>query len=152
MPSYDDIRPQDVYRETGRWFGPVAVALAAAFVIIAGLTVAGWQLGWWFASHNATRQAEVTQNGYSNQTTLRSQVTEKLGEVASMTTQIDSAASAQQAADLKAQRAAIAGIACSDAAQITGTPLPAQQAAWVSLNCSDGSVSPSSSLFVTGAP
>ena len=55
-------------------------------------------------------------------------------------------------AALKAQRAAIAGIACSDAAQITGIPLPADQAQWVSANCSDGSVSPSSTLYVTGAP
>ena len=50
------------------------------------------------------------------------------------------------------QRAAVAGIACSDAAQITGVPLPTQQAQWVTANCSDGTVSPGSNLYVAGAP
>lgn len=145
-----DINPHDVYRETGRWFGPALVAGLAIIVLAAILTLVGWRIGWWFTAQNNTRQAQLTQNGYSNQTTLRSQVTEKLSEVASMTTQVD-AASGQQAADLKAQRMAIANIVCGDAAQITGVPLPADQAAWVKSNCSDGSVSPGSPLFVTGA-
>lgn len=145
-----DINPHDVYRETGRWFGPALVAGLAIIVLAAILTLVGWRIGWWFTAQNNTRQAQLTQNGYSNQTTLRSQVTEKLSEVASMTTQAD-AASGQQAADLKAQRMAIANIVCGDAAQITGVPLPADQAAWVKSNCSDGSVSPGSPLFVTGA-
>lgn len=145
-----DINPHDVYRETGRWFGPALVAGLAIIVLAAILTLVGWRIGWWFTAQNNTRQAQLTQNGYSNQTTLRSQVTEKLSEVASMTTQAD-AASGQQAADLKAQRMAIANIVCGDAAQITGVPLPADQAAWVKSNCSDGSVSPGSPLFVAGA-
>lgn len=151
--SYGDIGPKDVYRETGRW-APVAVVVGiVAVVVVALIVVVGWQIGWWFSAQNATRQAEITQNGYSNQTTLRQQVTAKLADVTSITTQLaEPDITPDQAAALKAQRAAIAAIACSDAAQITGPPLPAGQAQWVAANCSDGSVSPSSTLYVTGAP
>jgi hypothetical protein len=148
-----DARPSDVYRETGRWFGPVLFAGLAVLATGLILTLVGWQAGWWFASHNATRQYQVTQNGTSNQDTLRGQITTQLANVATITTQIAAPdTSPAEVAALKPQRAAIAGIACSDAAQITGVPLPVQQAQWVTVNCSDGSVSPGSSLYVTGAP
>ena len=148
-----NVTPNDVYRETGRWFGPALVVGIAVIVLGAVLTLVGWQVGWWFTAHNATRQAEMIQNGYSNQSTLRSQVTSKLADVTAITVQI--AATKDDPAEVAAledQRAAVAGIVCSDAAQITGTPLPAQQAAWASANCSSGDLSPGSTLFVTGAP
>lgn len=148
-----DVNPNHVYRETGRWFGPVVFVLAVLLVLGGGLTLACWQMGWWFASHNATRQYQMIQNGDSNQSTLRAQITTQLANVTTITTQIAAAGSdTAEVSALKAQRAAIAGIACSDAAQITGVPLPAQQAQWVSINCSDGSVSPGSSLYQVGAP
>lgn len=149
----NDITPGQVYRETGRWFGPALVVGLAVLGLALILGLVGWQAGWWFAARDATRQAEVTQNGYSNQTTLRQQVTSKLADVTGITSQIDApGVTGQQAADLKAQRMAIASAVCGDAAQITGVPLPAQQAQWVSVNCSDGSVSPGSAIYVTGAP
>jgi type V secretory pathway adhesin AidA len=148
-----DARPSDVYRETGRWFGPVLFAGLAVLAIGLILTVVGWQAHWWFASHDATRQYQLTQNGTSNQDTLRAQITTQLANVATITTQIAAAGSdPAEVSALKPQRAAVAGIACSDAAQITGVPIPAQQAQWVTVNCSDGSVSPGSTLYVTGAP
>lgn len=149
----DDITPNNVYRETGRWFGPVAIVLAAVFVIGLGLTFAGWKVGWWFTAQNATRQYQVIQNGVSNQDTLRAQITSQLATVTTITTQIaETGNDPAEVSALKAQRAAVAGIACSDAAQITGVPLPAQQAQWVSVNCSDGTVSPGSPLYQVGAP
>jgi hypothetical protein len=149
----NDIRPDQVYRETGRWFGPVLFAGVAVIVLGAILTLVGWRIGWWFTAQNATRQYQLTQNGTSNQDTLRAQVTSQLATVTTITTQIAATTDdPSEVAALKDQRAAVAGIACSDAAQITGVPLPAQQAQWVSVNCSDGSVSPSSNLYVTGAP
>ena len=150
---YDDVSPTDVMRGTWRWF-PAAVTVIIAILILGGLTtLVCWQAGWWFAAHNATRQYEVTQNGVSNQDTLRAQITTQLAGVTSLTTQIAEAGSdPAEVSALKAQRAAIAGIACSDAGQVSGVPLPAQQAQWVSTNCSAGSVSPGSPLYVTGAP
>ena len=148
-----DVNPSDVYRETGRWL-PVAIVVTLAVLLVGGIaTLVCWQAGWWFASHNATRQYQVIQNGVSNQDTLRAQVTSKLADVTAITTQIAAAGNdPAEVSALKDQRAAVAGIACSDAAQITGVPLPAQQAQWVSINCSDGSVSPGSPLYQVGAP
>ena len=144
-----DITPSEVVTAFWRWFW-VGVG---ALVLIGGLTLAMWQAGWWFTAHNATRQAETIQNGYSNQSTLRSQVTAQIAIVTQVTVQIAAAKNdPSEVTALEDQRAAIAGIVCSDAAQITGTPLPADQAEWVSVNCSDGSLSPSSTLYVTGAP
>jgi branched-subunit amino acid permease len=148
--SYDDISPKDVYRETGRWFSPVLVVMLAVIGIALIGTLVCWRAGWWFTAQNATRQAEVIQNGYSNQSTLRAQVTSKLADVTTVTTQIAAAKDTGEITALKAQRAAIAGIICGDAAQITGPPLPPDQAQWVTANCSDGTVSPGSPLYVTG--
>lgn len=145
---YDDVSPGAVWRGFWRWSG---IGLAA-LVLLGGLIVGGWQAGWWFTAHNATRQAQAIQNGYSNQSTLRSQVISKLADVTQVTAQIAATKDPGEVAALKDQRAAIAGIACSDAAQVTGDPLPADQARWVAVNCSDGTVSPSSPLYVTGAP
>jgi hypothetical protein len=154
MPDNDfhleDVTPARAYRETGRWIGPALFAGLAIILVGTILTVVGWRIGWWFTAQNTTRSAENIQNGYSNQATLRMQVTSKLGDVTSVTVQLASAPAGQVPA-LKAQRAAIAAIACGDAAQITGTPLPADQASWVTANCLAGSLSPSSSLYVTGA-
>lgn len=142
--------------------GPAEVAVAfwrwfwvgvAALVLLAGLIVGGWQLGWWFQAQNATRQAQNTQNGYSNQTTLRQQVTSQLATVDTITTQIAAnQGDTSLVTALDAQRMSVAGIVCSDAAQITGTPLPAQQAEWVSANCADGTVSPQSTYYQAGQP
>lgn len=145
----DDITPTTVAVAFWRWFWVGAGALALFALVVLG----GWQAGWWFTAHNANRQAEVTQNGYSNQTTLRQQVTSQLANVTSLTTQIAEAGKdASTVTALKAQRMAIAGMACQDASEISDTPLPRQQAEWVSANCQDGSVSPQSSIYQAGQP
>ena len=141
--------PTEIYRQTGRWFGPVVFALAVLMALIGGVTLVCWQAGWWFASHDATRQYQLTQNGTSNQDTLRAQITSDLATVATITTQI---AEGGPAAALGAQREAVANIVCSDAGQITGVPLPLQQAQWVARNCQGGAVSPGSSLYQAGQP
>lgn len=141
--------PNDVYRETGRWLGPVALILAVVLALSGAVTLVCWQAGWWFASHDATRQYQVIQNGISNQDTLRAQITSNLATIATITTQI---AEGGPAAALGAQREAIANIACADAEQITGVPLPPQQAQWVVTNCQGGAVSPGSSLYQAGQP
>ena len=130
-----------------RWAGVGLLGLA----LLAGLILGGWQAGWWFSNQNTNRQAQQTQNGYSNQTTLHQQVTSNIATVTSITTQIAEASDASQIAALKAQRAAVAGTACMDASEVsTADPLPAGQQQWVSANCSSGIVSPNSSLYQAG--
>jgi hypothetical protein len=125
----------------------------AAVALLAALFLGGWEAGWWLKSENTTRQAELTQNGYSNQVTLRQQVTSDLATVQTITTQIAEAGNdTSLTTALTAQRAGIASIVCADAAQISGTPLPAQQGQWAAVNCQDGSLSPGSTLYQAGQP
>jgi hypothetical protein len=149
----DDPTPAGVTREMWRWFPAWVNALIIVFALIAGLTVAGHYLGWWLSAQDATHQAQNTQNGYANQTTLREQVTSKLADVDTLTTQIAAAGTdTSLVTALKSQRMGIAEIVCGDAAQVSGTPLPADQAQWVTANCAAGAVSPASSLYQAGQP
>ena len=153
MSAWEPPTPGEVQRGLFRWFPTTVITLTLLLALGGGVTLVCWQAGWWFASHNATRQYRVIQNGVSNQDTLRAQITSQLGTVTTITTQIAEAGNdSSEVSALKDQRAAVAGIACSDAAQITGVPLPTQQAQWVTANCSDGTVSPGSNLYVAGAP
>lgn len=153
MTYDDDVTPSGVIRETWRWFPAAVVVTVALLVLGGGFTFAAWQMGWWFSAQNATRQAQNTQNGYSNQTTLRQQVTSQLAQSEQVSTQIAEAGhDTALVTQLKVQRAAIDGQACQDASEISGTPLPQQQAAWVSANCLNGTLSPKSPDYVIGAP
>jgi hypothetical protein len=143
------ITPGEVGAGFWRWFW-VGVG---ALTLIGTLIWAGDEFGWWLSAQNATHQAQNTQNGYSNQATLRAQVTTQLATVYSLTTQIAEAKGDQSLLTaLEPQRMSVAGIVCADAAQVTGTPLPAQQAQWVTANCSGGTVSPNSPLYQQGQP
>lgn len=146
---YDNITPAGVVSAFWRWFW-VGIG---ALVLIAGLILGGWAAGWWFTAQNTTRQAELTQNGYSNQTTLRQQVTSNFATLTSIDVQIAQAAGdPSMITELKTERAATGDTICADAAQVTGTPLPQQQAAWVSANCANGTLSPQSPDYQEGQP
>ena len=79
--DYDDPTPAGVIRETWRWLPAWVVVLFVALLLIGGVTWAGSAFGWWLSAQNATHQAQNTQNGYSNQMTLRQQVTSQLAAV-----------------------------------------------------------------------
>ena len=142
-----EITPGTVMSGFWRWAGVGLLGLA----LLAGLILGGWQAGWWFSNQNVNRQAQQTQNGYSNQTTLHQQVTANIATVASITTQITETTETTQIAALKAQRAAVAATACQDASEVSSAdPLPAGQQQWASANCSSGIVSPGSPLYQAG--
>jgi len=130
------------------WFGTIAFFL----LVIAGVVLGGWQAGWWFTQQNATRGAETIQNGYSNQSTLRAQITAQIANTETLTSQIAASSDPDLISALKAQRAGIVGIACQDAAEVTGDPLPPQQAAWVTSNCLAGAIRPGSAYYQAGTP
>jgi hypothetical protein len=142
----DEITPATVMAGFWRWFGVGMLALA----LLAALIVGGWRAGWWFAAQNATRNAQLIQNGYSNQTTLRQQITTQMANLNQITVQI--ATNPSLAGPLKAQRASVAATVCQDASEISGDPLPAQQAQWVAANCQAGTVRPGSSDYQEATP
>jgi hypothetical protein len=151
--DYDDPTPAGVTREIWRWFPTWVNALIVAFVLIAGLTYAGHAFGWWLSAQDATHQAQNTQNGYSNQATLRGEVTTDFATLTSIGVQVAGAkGDASMTTELRTEQAATAGKVCAEAAQVSGTPLPAQQAQWVTGNCAEGTLSPNSPDYVPGAP
>jgi hypothetical protein len=131
-----------------RWFWVVVgvLVLVGAFVLIM------WQAGWWFAGQNAGREAHLIRNGYSNQQTLREQITTQIATVDGITTQIAATTDTGLISALKAQRMAIAATVCQDAAEVSGDPLPAQQAEWAAANCQAGTVRPGSTYYQAGTP
>jgi len=145
--SYE-FTPANVAGTFWRWFwigvGALAVLLALIFI--------GWQAGWWFTNQNINREAHAIRNGYSNQQTLREQITTQIANTDTLTSQIAGTKDSNLISALKAQRASIAGIACQDAAGVTGDPLPAQQAQWVTVNWAAGVVRPGSRYYQAGTP
>jgi hypothetical protein len=135
-----DFTPAGVVMSFWRWFWVGIGALALIGVFTLGM----WQAGWWFSNANINRQTQQIQNSDSNQRALVSDLTTKVGDVGSITVQMD-AASGQQLADLHAQRIGEANIACQDAEQVN-VPLRQGLGAWVKSNCLAGTVSPGSSL------
>lgn len=145
----DDITPGMVARTFWRWFWVGVAGLA----LIGGLIFAGHEFGWWLSAQNATHQAQNTQNGYANQTTIRQEVTRDFTTLTSIGVQVAAAkGDASMVTELKTEQSATADKVCAEAAQVSGTPLPAQQAAWVTANCTAGTLSPNSTDYVPGAP
>jgi len=121
-------------------------ASVLALVVTCALAFGGWEAGWWFTNQNVNRQSHVLRNSYANQQTLRDQITQNIGTVLAITSQI--AEDPGAGAALKAQRAAVVAIVCGDAAQVVGDPLNSEQAGFIAANCLAGSVSPTSQYNV----
>lgn len=145
----DDITPGEFWNGFGRWIGTACALVLIAFLVI----LVGWRVGWWFSNQNATRGYQQTQNGTSNQDTLRTQITSGM---TSLTAEGVQAAQAKGNSGLvgqiKVEEAAQAGTLCSDMQQVTGVSLPPQQVAWYNANCSMGVVSPTSPYYIPAAP
>ena len=145
--SPDGLTPAGVIVSFWRWFWVGVSALALLAVLIIG----GWQAGWWFTNQNANRESHLIRNGYSNQQTLREQITVQIANVDTETVTIAQAAgNPQEIAALRAQRIATVNIACQQADQVTGDPLPADQQAWITQNCQAGTIRPGSPYDTTG--
>lgn len=142
-----DISPRAVRRGAIRW-APTAII---GLILLGGLVLGMWQAGWWFSNHNINRQTQQIQNSDSNQRALIADITEKIGDVATATEQMDSA-TGQQYADLHAQRLGFARIACGDAAQLSASDVLGDGVPqWIRSNCTAGTVSPSSPLERNGS-
>ncbi len=124
----NDLTPRDVYRETGRWFGPALMTSLAILTIGLILTLVGWSAGWWFKAHDVNRQNDIYQHSYGTQQADIDAMQRAIGAIPS-------------AAD-KAQANADAQEACSYAAQIT--IMPPGDKSWVAANCLAGAVAPGS--------
>lgn len=146
----DEFTPAGFWRGFGTWIG-VGLFLA---LVTAGIVLGGWSAGWWFSNQNATRQFQQTQNGTSNQDSLRAQVTSDFQLLAQEDRQaIADKGNASLVGQDKVESAATALKLCQAGTQLsTAVPLPADQAAWFGVNCQDGAISTSSKYFILGTP
>lgn len=147
----DEFTPAQFWKGLGSWIG-VGLFLAA---VAAGIVLGGWSAGWWFSNQNATRSYQQTQNGTSNQDTLRSQVTKNFQLLVSEGVQ---AAQAKASGDtglygqVRVEEAATAQALCDEGTQVnTAVPLPADQTAWFKANCTMGTISPASAYYIPGS-
>lgn len=104
--------------------------------ILAGIVLGGWQMGWWFKSHNTDRQAHVNRQSYGFQQATREHITQLFRDVSDIDVQL--AQMPDNADQLAAQQKAIKDQICQAAEQITGDPLPADQGDWVHDHCAMG--------------
>lgn len=145
----DDFTPVSFWRGFGKWIG-VCLFIAA---LIAAFVVGGWRVGWWFSNQNATRSYQQTQNGTSNQDTLRAQITKGFTNLTAESVQAAAAkGNPGLVGQIKIEESAQAGELCTDMQQVTGVPLPAQQVTWYHANCSLGVLVPTSPYYIPAAP
>jgi len=137
-----DMSPGEIARTARHWIVTGVIALA----LIAAVTVGGWQAGWWFKAHDATRQTQVTMDGLGYQTAETDDLNAQIANVVDTTTSMIGTSGAEYTA-LHAQRLGDARLACADASQITA--IPADEAGWVTANCTAGTLNPASPLLST---
>jgi preprotein translocase subunit YajC len=102
-------------------------AIIVTVAIIVGLCVGGWFLYWKLTASSVNRQGEIRQNTYGRQVGLVSGIDKNTSAVADIDVQI-TIATGDQLNALKAQRKAIVGQVCSDAANLNGTVDPSTSA------------------------
>jgi hypothetical protein len=144
------MEPAGFWITFGRWAGTGIGITVLLVLAIGGIVVGGWQASWWFANHNASRNYALTQNGVSNQDTLRTRIN---GDFTTFNAEVVQAqAYPALASGIKAQEDSDGNDICGLAPQVTTIALPAQQAQWVAANCADGALSPSSPYYVPTTP
>src|ERR1700678_1851093 len=89
------------------WVGVGALALIGALIWV------GSAFGWWLSGQNATRQYQITQNGTSNQDTLRGQIDKGFQQITAEDVQVAQAKDAGNTnlvGQIRVEEAAQAGV------------------------------------------
>jgi len=122
--------------------GNIFLWVIAATLVIGLIMVGGWRLHWWLTGKAVNYQSHIIRNSYSNQQTLRDQITQQISNILSINTQLTQTNNAGEQAALRAQRIAIGGILCQQASEVVGDPLPVQQQDYINRNCFAGTANP----------
>jgi hypothetical protein len=112
--------------------------ILAGLVVIAGLCIGGWQLGWWLNNSAVNHQAKIYQNGYGAQSAYIEQARNGISQIDAIQSQMsDPSTPASEQASLSAQKQALVQQTCALAQNITITP-PADIVSFVQANCLGG--------------
>jgi hypothetical protein len=104
-------------------------AAVLAIIVVAGLAVGIWKLGWFVNEKNVQENSRIFRTSFANQERLREDLSEKVSEVRSIEVTIGelSGKDPEQEEQLAAQAAAITEIACHDSEQISEGLSPEQE-------------------------
>jgi hypothetical protein len=109
-------------------------AVVGAILLVGGIVVGGYQLGWWLKANNTNRQQHIDRKNYGSQLAYQTKLESTITDVASIDVQLDSPNTpASEKAGLQGQRTAIVRQGCSAANLLTD--IPSADAARVSSNC-----------------
>ena len=112
-----------------------ALAVIGGAVLLVGIVVGGWQLGWWASEEAVNRRAEINEQSFARQTALQEEVLTRYREVTKIDTQL-TYANDEQAKALRAQRKALVVRLCDAEARMTGrVTIPADAQAFVQEEC-----------------
>ncbi len=115
--------------------GKIAAGITATIVLIAGLSIGGWQLGWWMQSYSVNRTAQIYQHGYGAQSAYSEELERLIVQIDGLDVQInDPTTPADEVSALQAQKAAMVIQGCDIASKLTVTP-PNNIQQFVSANC-----------------
>jgi hypothetical protein len=113
----------------------IALVLILVIIMIAGISIGGWQLRWWLNNSAANHNANITFNGYGAQSADIQETRTLMVEISTINTQIvDPSTPASEVPSLRAQLAAETNQACNLANDITMT-VPSDISQFVAISC-----------------
>lgn len=111
-------------------------AVLLGLLIIVGLAVGGWKLGWWMEEETTNRRTSIANDSLARQQALVDEVTDKAADLRRIDVQVTTATPEQSAA-LSAQRVAIVDQFCAAYGGLTDRiTISASVAALASQECS----------------
>lgn len=96
-----------------------ALATILGLVLIVGLAIGGWQLGWFLKSETVNRNAKINRTSYEVQQTYHEKVLSDMDDVRRLDSQISDRAYADQVFELRAQRIAAIRVTCDHISRLT---------------------------------
>jgi hypothetical protein len=105
-----------------------------ALVLVAGLAVGGWQLGWWMKSYSVSRNAQIAQQSYGAQLADIQQIEQSIASINSVNVQLTTAPATEKA-QLVAQKQALVNQACQFASLVNPGNMPSTVATFAATYC-----------------
>ncbi len=97
----------------------VVLAVILGLVILAGVIVGGYQLGWWLRKNEVNRSAKINRQSYEVQQTYREKALDDITGVRELDAQIADPAYASDVPQLRAARVALIRETCDAISRLT---------------------------------
>lgn len=105
-------------------------------IVLAGITLGGWQAGWWFRTQDTNREAQVYEQSYGYQQSHAAALSNQISDIGRIDVQIAGTKDDQQVAMLTAQRNHEISDGCALFAGLTHPNPTLTQ--WAAIHCANG--------------